>query len=193
MARIKDERKRRIILDAAKTLFAARGYAQTSVADIVKETGLPIGSIYTYFKGKEEIISTIVEEGWEQLQKEMRALVEEKLDPREKLRLLIDKFLPEILKDMDFVNIILSEALVYTRIEAKLESLTDVMMKFVGDLSKTSPLPLDRHMVETALVVYFLGILNAARLARTASVGIKVADIIAFTKASIEGSLGVKL
>jgi len=193
MPRIRDERKRGIILGAAKTLFATNGFFKTSIQDIVGETGLPIGSIYTYFKGKEEIISAIVAEGWENSKKKMTGLLAAKIPAREKLRKIVEDFLPELLKDMDFINILLSEALVYTRIEEKLEFLADIMFQFVKELDGAANIPVNRQMMDTALIVYFLGVLNAARLTRSTSVGIKISDIIAFTKTSIEASLGIKL
>ncbi|MBL8968279.1 MAG: helix-turn-helix transcriptional regulator, partial [Spirochaetaceae bacterium] len=64
MAREKDEAKRRAILAAAKRLFAERGFHGTSVADLARGTGLPVGSIYTYFENKEALMASVLEEGW---------------------------------------------------------------------------------------------------------------------------------
>ncbi|HUZ18330.1 MAG TPA: TetR/AcrR family transcriptional regulator [Spirochaetia bacterium] len=61
---MKDESKRAAILECCKKLFSQRGFYNTSISDIVKETGLPVGTIYTYFTSKEAIVQDIVEEGW---------------------------------------------------------------------------------------------------------------------------------
>jgi AcrR family transcriptional regulator len=54
--------RRRQILDAARRRFASQGFARTSLADIVAESGLSNGAIYRYFTSKDEIIAAICEE-----------------------------------------------------------------------------------------------------------------------------------
>ena len=63
MARMKDETKRQSILESSKMLFSQKGFFNTSISNIVRETGFPVGTIYTYFKSKDEIVRSIVEEG----------------------------------------------------------------------------------------------------------------------------------
>ena len=67
MAREKDENKRIAVLQSSKLLFSSKGFVNTSIADIVRETGMSVGTIYTYFKSKDEIVRAIVEEGWSSL------------------------------------------------------------------------------------------------------------------------------
>lgn len=47
------------ILQAAEDLFACKGYHETSMDDIVNESGLSKGAIYGYFKSKQEIFLTL--------------------------------------------------------------------------------------------------------------------------------------
>ena len=49
------EATRQRILEAARHLFTERGYFNTSLQDIRRESGLSIGSIYHHFSGKEEL------------------------------------------------------------------------------------------------------------------------------------------
>ncbi|HEX7035678.1 MAG TPA: TetR/AcrR family transcriptional regulator [Pseudomonadales bacterium] len=51
--------KRYAVLRAASRAFAARGYFQTSLADIAKEFNLNKATLYHYFKSKEEILFEI--------------------------------------------------------------------------------------------------------------------------------------
>lgn len=51
--------RRRQILDAARRCFARKGFAGTSMGDIVRESGLSTGAIYSYFKGKDELIAAV--------------------------------------------------------------------------------------------------------------------------------------
>jgi AcrR family transcriptional regulator len=44
------------ILVAASRVFAEKGYHSSTIADVVRESGLSVGAIYSYFSGKDELI-----------------------------------------------------------------------------------------------------------------------------------------
>jgi AcrR family transcriptional regulator len=44
------------ILDGAARVFAEKGYHSSTIADVVRESGLSVGAIYSYFSGKDELI-----------------------------------------------------------------------------------------------------------------------------------------
>ena len=54
--------RRRQIIDAAFTCFTAKGYTHTSMSDIIKESGLSSGSIYSHFSGKSDILRATVQQ-----------------------------------------------------------------------------------------------------------------------------------
>lgn len=56
------EARRRQILDAAARCFARRGFAVTTVREIYEEAGLSAGSVYVYFRSKDEIVEELVRE-----------------------------------------------------------------------------------------------------------------------------------
>ena len=51
--------KREAILRAAITVFAHNGYFNSKVADIAREAGVADGTVYLYFKSKEDILHSI--------------------------------------------------------------------------------------------------------------------------------------
>jgi AcrR family transcriptional regulator len=57
--------RRTQIVDAARARFTSHGFARTSMADIVTESGLSTGSIYRYFTSKDEIIIAVCGQGSE--------------------------------------------------------------------------------------------------------------------------------
>ncbi|MFD6284792.1 TetR/AcrR family transcriptional regulator [Streptomyces sp. NPDC060205] len=65
--------RRRQIVDAARARFASHGFARTSMADIVAESGLSNGAIYRHFTSKDEIVVAVCEEGSEALPKALTA------------------------------------------------------------------------------------------------------------------------
>jgi AcrR family transcriptional regulator len=50
-----EQHRRTQILHAAMTCFARQGYHATSMDDVVRESGLSVGAIYSYFPSKEEL------------------------------------------------------------------------------------------------------------------------------------------
>jgi len=46
---------RQRIIDAAITVFGRLGYDRASIQDVVRESGLSVGAVYTHFKGKQDL------------------------------------------------------------------------------------------------------------------------------------------
>jgi AcrR family transcriptional regulator len=65
--------RRRQIIDAARARFATHGFARTSMTDLVEASGLSVGAIYRYFKGKDEIVAAICEQASQALPTELTA------------------------------------------------------------------------------------------------------------------------
>src|SRR5947199_7491595 len=78
--------KRESILRAATRVFARNGYFNSKVADIASAAGVADGTVYLYFKSKEEILHSIFDRGVDNAITEARQQLEAISDPREKLR-----------------------------------------------------------------------------------------------------------
>jgi TetR/AcrR family fatty acid metabolism transcriptional regulator len=55
------DKKRQLIIESAERIFAARGFHDTTIADISHDCGVHEASIYQYFKTKENLIVTVPE------------------------------------------------------------------------------------------------------------------------------------
>jgi len=62
MPRPRTEDKRKRILDAAVKVFARKGYFAARVSEIAKKAGVADGTIYLYFRGKEDILVKLFDE-----------------------------------------------------------------------------------------------------------------------------------
>jgi TetR/AcrR family fatty acid metabolism transcriptional regulator len=78
--------KRAAILRAAITVFAHNGYFNAKVADIAREAGVADGTVYLYFKSKEEILHSIFDRSVDEAVAEAKKKLAASDDPREKLR-----------------------------------------------------------------------------------------------------------
>ena len=65
---------RRTILDAAREAFAAGGYDSVSMRGLAEAVGLTHGSLYAYFKDKDELFEALVEESFDQLAAALRQM-----------------------------------------------------------------------------------------------------------------------
>src|SRR6476620_4199336 len=93
--------KREAILRAAITVFAHNGYFNSKVADIAREAGVADGTVYLYFKSKEEILHSIFDRNMEEGRAHGRAQLEAVPDPREKLRRIATLHLERLGADRD--------------------------------------------------------------------------------------------
>lgn len=78
--------KRTAILRAATRVFARNGYFNSKVADIARAADVADGTVYLYFKSKEEILHSIFDQNMAEAIGAGRKLIENVSDPREKLR-----------------------------------------------------------------------------------------------------------
>jgi TetR/AcrR family fatty acid metabolism transcriptional regulator len=93
--------KREAILRAATQVFARNGYFNSKVADIAKAAGVADGTVYLYFKSKEEILHSIFDVAMEEAISEGRKELEAIQDPREKLRRIARLHLERLGADRD--------------------------------------------------------------------------------------------
>jgi len=78
--------KREAILRAATSVFAHNGYFNSKVADIAREAGVADGTVYLYFKSKEEILHSIFDRSVDEALGAARKQIQSVSDPKEKLR-----------------------------------------------------------------------------------------------------------
>jgi len=80
------EFKRELILEEAGKLFIAEGYEAMKIADLAKNAGLSVGTIYNLFGSKENLYNNYVLRLIEQAIEYAEAALERCDDPLEKLR-----------------------------------------------------------------------------------------------------------
>ena len=83
------EETKKNILEAARTVFAEHGYGQASMRIIARAAGISVGALYLYFRNKEDLYLTFVQEWMNQL----NACTQEALlnidDPIESIKVFI--------------------------------------------------------------------------------------------------------
>jgi AcrR family transcriptional regulator len=86
------EEKRELIEQAAAVVFARKGLAAASVADIAAEAGFSPGSIYNYFASKEEVLFAATFAEIDDLERRMRGALEQAGEPEVQLRAMVNAY-----------------------------------------------------------------------------------------------------
>ena len=93
--------KREAILRAAIKVFAQKGYFNSKVADIAVEAGIADGTVYLYFKSKDEILHSIFDRAMEDFISEGRREIAEIEEPEKRLRRIAELHLEKLGADRD--------------------------------------------------------------------------------------------
>ena len=78
--------KREAILRAAVKVFAQKGFFNSKVADIAKEAGIADGTVYLYFKSKDEILHSVFDRAMEEFISEGKREIDGIAEPDKKLQ-----------------------------------------------------------------------------------------------------------
>ncbi len=89
--RVKEGNKKEDILKASIKVFAKNGFHNAKISKIAEVANVASGSVYLYFKNKEDILFQIFKEIWEELNLKLKDISEsEELNPIEKVNHIID-------------------------------------------------------------------------------------------------------
>ncbi|KAB0632921.1 TetR family transcriptional regulator [Burkholderia stagnalis] len=99
------------IIAAAKAEFAKVGLGGARIDTIAEKAGVNKRMIYEYFKGKEELFQTVLEEIWTDIRTEEQKLALDHLPPVEAIRTLMTFTWEYYLKNPEFMSLVNSENL----------------------------------------------------------------------------------
>ncbi|HVL25204.1 MAG TPA: TetR/AcrR family transcriptional regulator [Thermomicrobiales bacterium] len=93
--------KRDAILRAAIKVFARHGYFQSQVADVARVAGVAAGTVYLYFRSKDDLLVSIFERTMKDAIDEGRAALADVADPVDRLRRIARLHLDRLGRDRD--------------------------------------------------------------------------------------------
>jgi len=86
---MRDPGKSHQIIDAAIRVFARSGYYNSRVSDIAREAGIAAGTIYLYFKTKDDILVTLFREKMAEWVALVKKTIADEPDPLAKIRKIV--------------------------------------------------------------------------------------------------------
>ncbi len=97
------------ILLAAQKVFAAKGFFPTTMSDIAREAEFGTGTLYKYFKSKEELYFTLIDKKVEEINGLVKAELSQKTSAVERIKKVLDLQFEFFERNRDFFRIYTSE------------------------------------------------------------------------------------
>ncbi len=123
------EEKRNRILKTATTEFANHGFDSANINVIAKNSGISIGSMYSYFSSKEDLFSTVVHHAAETL----KSILDEIMQSEEDLLVKLERIIKAIQLNSR-TNVLLTK--LYGQLTA--ENRPDLISKIVSEIESVS-------------------------------------------------------
>ena len=101
--------KREIIMNASIKVFAAKGYHSCRTLDISKEAGVAYGSLYQYFKSKDDILLSIYRDNWNFLLQRMEKLNQIEDSPATRIIKIVDFIFANYDHNPDLIKVMIME------------------------------------------------------------------------------------
>ena len=110
------------ILRAATDVFAERGFFNAQVADVARAAGVAAGTVYLYFRGKDDLLVSIFERTMREALAEAKDAVDSVTDPCERLRRLARVHLARLGRDRSLAVVFQVELRQSTKFMERLSS-----------------------------------------------------------------------
>jgi TetR/AcrR family fatty acid metabolism transcriptional regulator len=126
------------ILEAAVKVFAEQGFHHSTVAQIAKAAGVADGTIYLYFKNKDDIMIQFYEYKTRQVFERFRQAVNQADTAEEKLHNLVRTHLGEFQKDMNMAIVYQAEIHQHRRLtQDVIKEMSKMYREIISDVVET--------------------------------------------------------
>ena len=131
----KSNNKYHNILEAAIKVFAEQGFFQSTVSQIAKEAGVADGTIYLYFKNKDDILVQFFSYKTKQVFESFKQEVDQADDTVDKLRKLIHRHLEEFQRDRNMAIVYQAETHQNNRLaEEQIKEMSKMYLDIVSEI-----------------------------------------------------------
>ena len=158
------QERRQELIDAAERLFMEKGYEHTAISDIVKELNIAQGTLYYYFRSKEDILEAVVEKSIAVLEQNVILLTEDEgVDEATRLNAAINGILGFVSQRNDFIDFLHQDinAVMHAKLEkATVERIVPILSELVAKGNANGHFDIENptetvEFLSTALVYIF--------------------------------------
>ena len=175
MGRSRDAAKRGLILEAAFRVFGERGFARTTIKSIAERAGIAPGSVYTYFRDKDELFRSTVEEGWDSFLERLEGIRASRRPFRQRMLALVDTGFLVLEENLPLLRGMLFEAsqrkLFHTKLEKLCESVEKLILEGIRQRGKAGRIRAPTTQWSKLLRITIIGILFSVASAEPGKTG----------------------
>ncbi len=131
------EAKASTILDAAEHIFSGAGFDGAKISDIARAASVAEGTVYLYYKNKQDLLTGVVGRFWSQLTQGAEAAIDPKADTAHQLEQLASYHMQSILDQFEVVSL-------SYRARPQQEQDLDQVREYVGVFDRIMQQGLDR-------------------------------------------------
>lgn len=160
------DQKLEFILRTAARIFAEKGYHQTSMRDISRETHVSLAGLYYYCKSKEELLFLIQDNCFGRVHEHLEERLKEAADSFEKLHLVIENHLSFFASNMAEMKVLSHEAdalagEMYENVSGKKQQYTRLVRRILSEVRQEQNNDGNRQKVDLTVATYALfGMMN---------------------------------
>lgn len=122
------------ILNSAGAVFAEHGFYKATISQIAARAGVADGTLYLYFKNKDDILYQYLSFKTDVVFEKMNAAVANGIDAESKLRNLIRCHLQEFQRDKNMAIIFQSEVRYLRDIESQIKDISKMYLDLLSDI-----------------------------------------------------------
>jgi AcrR family transcriptional regulator len=100
------------LLEAAETVIARVGYEDVTMGEIARAAGCATGTLYLYFKDKQQLVTALVERHGAEFRERVRAAMEDVEDPLERIRRATRSFLEYFAGNRNYFKVLFGSNLI---------------------------------------------------------------------------------
>lgn len=151
--------KREAILRSAIKVFAQKGYFNSKVADVAKAAGIADGTVYLYFKSKDEILHSIFDRAMDEFIAEGKREIAEIKEADKRLRRIAELHLERLGADRDLAIVFQVELRGSTKFMEEFSGggfaeYLDIIKKTIEEGQKTGVFRTDLKAITAAKILY---------------------------------------
>jgi AcrR family transcriptional regulator len=102
--KVSKEEKKEYIMQTALSLFAKRGFYNTTIADIAKEMGMSVGNMYNYFPSKESLAKELLIWTSNKFAEEIRKINNMHISSKAKIRKIVELYFKKAVEEPELVD-----------------------------------------------------------------------------------------
>jgi len=108
------DQKKKLIFDAALVVFAKKGYHKSTIDEIAKISGVAKGSVYRYFKSKNDLLSQLLKEKYNEIFTPISKIFSKDADVLDQIQEMIELWIDFIENNHIVYRLIQNEAIAKT-------------------------------------------------------------------------------